>query len=347
MTGGTLERAGAVRLDLPHALGDHCTSSALRDLLRLHGLSWDGRPLSEGMVFGLAGGLGFGFAELDWLVPPIYLIGRSAHFEANLCANLGIGGGLHQTDDPDEGWRLLRTELDEGRPTLIWTDIQELDYLDARYVNSMHAVVACGYDEDAGVALVADNDRDEVQALPLESLARARSSQGFPLPNRHGIWRLEFPAELPPAEEAVAAGVSQGVERMTRVHAEHVPPGLERVEAFVESYPAWPERFGDSLESALRGLRAFVVKAGTGGALCRTLQARFLADAGTLLGDPRLEAMARTYARLALTWVELAEAVRDEDLHAAHAAGAGLLDRIRELEHRGVEEAVRWTEVRA
>jgi Butirosin biosynthesis protein H, N-terminal/Domain of unknown function (DUF4872) len=347
MTGGTIERAGAVRVDLPHTLGDHCTSSALRDLLRFHGLSWDGRPLSEGMVFGLAGGLGLGFAELDWMEPPIYLIGRSAHFEQNLCDNLGIGGGLHQTDDPDEGWRLLKAELDDGRPTLIWTDIQELEYLDARYVNSMHAVVACGYDEEAGIALVADNDRDGLQSCSLDSLRRARSSQGFPVPNRHGLWRLEFPAELPPAADAIETGVRQGIERMTELHAEHVPPGLERVDAFAESYPTWPERFGESLEPALRGLRAFVVKAGTGGTLCRSLQARFLADSSRLLGDPALDAMARTYARLALAWVDLADAVRDDDPRAGHRDGAACLDRIRQLEHRGVEEAVEWVEARA
>ena len=45
------------------------------------------------------------------------------------------------------------------------------------------------------------------------------------------------------------------------------PMGLGAVAAIETAFPTWPERFGEQLPSALRGLRTFVVRAGTGGAV--------------------------------------------------------------------------------
>lgn len=100
---------------------------------------------------------------------------------------------FRQTDDPDEGWAMLRSELDAGRPTMIWADIKHLDYLRVWMHNTMHDIVACSYDLDEGVALIADNDRDELQRCNLESLARARNSKALPGPNRHATWAMRWP----------------------------------------------------------------------------------------------------------------------------------------------------------
>ncbi len=330
------------RLDVAHERGGHCTSSALRDLLRFHGLAWGSRPLSEGMVFGLAGGLGFGFAELPDAEPPIYLIGRSAFLDRNALAALGADATLVQTDDADEGWALLRDELDAGRPALIWADVRELDYLDAKLSNTVHAVVACGYDLGTGTATLLDNDRDDAQVVTLECLARARSSQGFPGPNRHALWQVRYPEALPAPEATLRAGVRAAVDAMRRTSPDHVPAGLERVAAFAESYATWPERFGERLGEVLRALRVFVVKAGTGGACYRSLHARFLQDAADLLGDDGLRDAAVAYARLSGRWVALGEAIREDDATAAHAAGRGHVDTIVAGELAGVEAMERW-----
>lgn len=78
-------------LGFPHRRAGHCGSGALRDLLEYHRLD-DGRgPLSEGAVFGLAGGLGFLFLELPAMSPPVYLVGRTADLERDVSDHLGIG----------------------------------------------------------------------------------------------------------------------------------------------------------------------------------------------------------------------------------------------------------------
>ena len=107
--------------------------------------------------------------------------------------------------------------------------------------------------------------------------------------------------------------------------------------------PAWPERFGERLPSALRGLRTFVVKAGTGGALFRSLHAEFLRDAAALLEDDGLADAAAVYGELSRAWVAAAEASAGEDPAGAHAAATGHVARACALERQGVEAMEAWS----
>jgi hypothetical protein len=92
------------------------------------------------------------------------------------------------------------------------------------------------------------------------------------------------------------------------------------------------------------GLWVFIVKAGTGGAMFRSLQAGFLRESADLLGDARLGHAAGVYEELAGEWVALAGAAataRDGDPAAAHEAGRPHMDAIARLERDGAEAMAR------
>jgi hypothetical protein len=326
----------------PHRRAGHCGSGALRDLLEHNGLSYSDEPLTEGFVFGIAGGVGFYFFELPEMEPPIYLVGRTGELERDFCEHLDVGLDLRETDDPDEGWEVLRDALDRGEPTMVWADIGHLEYLRVRMHNTRHDIVAVGYDEDEGVVFIADNDRDEIQECSFDSLARARGSNAFPGPNRHATWLMDWPAELPPLREATRRAVARTVANMRGggQALSEIPGGvgLEGVDRFGSAYPGWPERFGDKLPAALRGLGVFIVKAGTGGAMFRSLQAQFLVE----LGDVGLRDAAATYTRLAGDWIELARVIRSDDPVAGHAAGVEVVERIVLGERAGIEQLETW-----
>ena len=76
--------AVGVRLDYPHRTGEHCASTALRNLLAHHGTE-----LSEAMVFGLASGLGFFYFKSDAVSPTRMFHGRTPTFEQNLAREHG------------------------------------------------------------------------------------------------------------------------------------------------------------------------------------------------------------------------------------------------------------------
>jgi len=233
---------------------------------------------------------------------------------------------------------------------MVWADIKHLDYLRVRMHNTMHDIVVLGYDTERGVAWVADNDRDEIQACSLESLARARSSDAFPGPNRHATWVMEFPRRLPPPATAVRAGVARAVANMKGggdgLTEGFGAAGLAGVTAFAERYPLWPEAF-DDLGSAMAALRVFIVKAGTGGAMFRSLEAEFLADAAALLGDPGLRHAATQCRVLSEAWRELAGHAGADDSRAAHAAGRASVERIFAYEEMLVRTLERWLETAA
>jgi butirosin biosynthesis protein H-like/uncharacterized protein DUF4872 len=333
----------------PHRRAGHCGSGAFRDLLEYHGLSYFDEPMSEGMVFGLSGALGFFYFEADPFELPVYVLGRTADLETALCEQLHIDLDRRQTEDPQEGWAVLRAALDAGRPTMVWADIKHLDYLNVRLHNTMHDVVVVGYDERRRVAYIADNDRDAIQACSLDSLARARHSSAFPGPNRHMTWLMEFPRALPEPRAAVTEAIHRSVENMAHplpasggLHTGMT--GLEGVRRFVDSFEHWPERFKERLPVALQALGVFIAKAGTGGAMFRSLQAEFLSGSARLLEDARLLAAAQVYDELAAHWRSLAEVARAEDTRAAVGAAAPLVREIAALEHKGVGAMQSWSD---
>jgi hypothetical protein len=322
--------------DFVHRPAGHCGSGALRDVLEHRGLTYGDAPLSEGAVFGLGGGLGAFYIELPEMTPPVYLVGRTGELEHDIAEVLDAELDVRATDDPSEGWAWVAAEIDAGRPPMVWADIAKLDYLRVMLSNTRHDILVVGYDEDEGVAFIADNERDELQRCALDSLAAARNSEGFPGPNRHTTFFYSWPAELPEPAVAVERALRRAVLNMrgdpAAVGSIPGPTGLAAIDAFAAGYPKWPETFGERLESALRGLSVFIVKAGTGGAMFRSLHQTFLADFSELLGSSALADAAAAYAELSGEWVALAARAREGD----HAGGLELVERIRELEHAGV-----------
>ncbi|MBF6137169.1 BtrH N-terminal domain-containing protein [Nocardia puris] len=309
-------------LPYPHQKGGHCGSGALRDLMTWAGLGWGGQ-LSEGLVFTLGGALDFAYLRVDALNPPIYLVGRGADLEVDLLRRLGAKVELRQTDDPVLGWKWVTTELDSGRPVMVWADIAELPYLRVRLRMSRHDIVIVGYDDETRVAYVVDNDRDEIQTVPYDALARARSSTGFPTPTRHATYMVEWPSAAPDLPSMAAAALEQSAATLRHggPSAIAAPPangvsgtGLDGVRCFADDVTRWPDIFGDAdLEAVLRALAAFIEKAGTGGGLFRRLLAQGCVDLADHTRNPHVDAAASAARLAAQSWTRLAQIATSDE----------------------------------
>ncbi|SET95134.1 Butirosin biosynthesis protein H, N-terminal [Marinobacter segnicrescens] len=322
----------------PHQLGGHCGSGALRDLVHWAGLGWDNLPgdglPGEGLVFGLGGGLSFMYTRYPGLTPPLYLVGRNADMELDFCQRLGIETRRQQTDNPDEAWRWIRNEIDEGHPVMVWCDIAELPYLRVRLSNTRHDVVIIGYDDDRNMVFIIDNDREEVQEVPMDAFRRAHGSHGFPGPNRFATYPMRFPARLPDLltcarEAAASAARVLGGEDALLFDASTLPEGsvigsgVEGVRAFADDVITWPHHLPpDELTTAVRSIPVFVEKAGTGGGLFRRLEASFCLDVAQATGDQAFAAAANACHRSAEAWSALGETSRAEkpDIEAVSEA---------------------------
>lgn len=337
--------------DYPHQMGGHCGSGAMRDLLHWQGLGWDGAP-DEGLVFALGGALGLSYLRSSDLTPPLYLVGRGADFEIDLPRRLGGQVEVLTTDDPEEGWSWVRDEIDAGRPSLVWGDIAELPYLRVKLQMSRHDIVAIGYDEAKGIAYVVDNDRAEVQEVPLDAFARARSSTSFPQPTRHCTYRIAWPSELPDLGGAAAEAFRQSADSMRHPSQPGIidltadssgAEGLAAAALLAADVEKWADLPADEVEILLFSLSAFVEKAGTGGGLFRRLLAEGCGDVARLTGDAATADLAQVAGRCAEAWTQTARAGIQRDVETsarldAVVRGASLLpelelDLVEALEH--------------
>lgn len=314
----------------------------MRDLLEHHGLSYAPEPLSEGAVFGLSGALDLRVRMVVDGVPAIDLEGRAGSLETDLCRHLGISGELCLTDDPQAGWQALQAELDAGHPTLVRADLRELDYRGGDRHDTRHAIVVIGYDTDAGIAWVVDQGFPEPQRCSLAALARARASVWGAEPVRHAMLRLRPRRRLADPGDAITAALRRTLSSMRGGNGlpafPNVHSGLAAIDALADGWSQLPEMAGPRLGETLAAMR-FRIRdgGGTGGALYRTLQARFLHEAASLLGAPQLGRAALVCDDLADAWRAVAGASDDPDAKLAHRIAGAWVQRVRALEHSHVE----------
>lgn len=313
-----------ILLDYPQRVAGHCGSGALRDLVEWAGLGWEEVP-SEGLVFGMAGGLGFTYLRTSGLTPPVYLVGRSDQFEVDLATRLGAEVEVRRTDDPVTGWHWVRREFQHGRLVLLWAHIAELSYLKVRLQMGRHDIVVIGYDDDTETAFAVDNDPTEVQEVPCEARARARASRSFPMPTRHTTYFLSWPDILPDLRPTAASALVASVENMQSAATAIIPDtsalpsdavaaaGISGVAAFAEDVDRWPGLMAEpELDGTLRALPAFVEKAGTGGGLFRRLQAKFCFEAAQLTDCAEVARAGTALLHCADTWSAVAAAGRGD-----------------------------------
>jgi hypothetical protein len=256
-----------------HVPGNHCGSTALRNLLRFHGA-----PVSEELAFGLGAGPCFYYLALDDQSPSRFTNGRTGRLEEAFLRLTGVPLRLRTADDPGESWRLAAATVDDGRPAILLTDLYHLDH----YGNSAHfpghAVVLTGYDSEA--AYVSDTAFTELQRTSLEGLARARHEQ-------HPFYPLSgHMVDLPPGDEisvealhaAAPAAIEQAAGLMLEPDLGELE-GLPALRRFAAEVGEWPQAVDDWRWCARFNYQV-IERRGTGGGNFRSMYSRFLAEVG-------------------------------------------------------------------
>jgi hypothetical protein len=273
-----------------HVPGNHCGSTALRNMLAHAGVE-----LTEEMAFGLGAGAGFYYVVVDGQKPSRFFNGRTAQLEQQFCELTGLPLELETFEDAEASWAAARDAVDDGRPPLLITDLYYLDH----YGNSAHfpghAVVLAGYDDE--LSYLSDTAFDELQTTRLENLARARHG-------RHPIFQLDghmlavpAGAELFDPSEAAPTAIARAAKQMLEPV---MPPfdGLAALERFASEVADWPEDVEDWQWCARFGYQV-IERRGTGGGNFRLMYSRFLAEAG-------FEAQSRLALDASTRWTELA-----------------------------------------
>jgi hypothetical protein len=313
-----------------HTPGNHCGSTALRNLLAFHGIE-----ISEEMAFGLGAGAGFYYLALDDTSPSRWFNGRTARLEESFRDLTGAALELRTFPAGDErAWESARAEVDAGNPALLLTDIYYLDHYGSSAHFPGHAVVLAGYDEE--VAQLSDTGFADLQTTRLENLAKARHSGHPAYPLEGHMFTVSAAVDRERLEGAIPRAIEQAAREMLEPTFGEFA-GLPAVERLAAEAGSWPETVAD-WQWCARFAYQVIERRGTGGGAFRLMYSRFLAEAG------REEAPLAAAA--AAAWTELARA-----FHAASERedpDPSLWHKVDQSAHQVAEaETHLWTELSA
>ncbi len=277
-----------------HVPGNHCGSTAVRNVLAFHGLE-----ISEEMAFGLAAGACFYYIVIDGTSPSRFTNGRTSRLEEQFVELTAAPLEQRTFEDREQAWEAARAVVDGGSPALLLTDLYYLDHYGKSAHFPGHAVVLAGYDDE--VAYLSDTAFDELQTTRLENLADARYSRQPMFPLSGHMYSLREGAELGDLSAAIPAAVARGAERMIEPPLGEYEglPGLRRLAAEIGDWPdttedwQWCARFNYQV----------IERRGTGGGNFRRMYASFLEEAGYAEAELASEASG--------LWTELAGALRE------------------------------------
>lgn len=297
-------------------VGKHCETSALKTAFDNRGLR-----LSEEMLFGLGGGIGFIYWYMKMMAVPMVggRNGKSEDFAGSICQRLGAEFSFAETASAVKGYATLKEILRGGDPAVCYGDMVYLPYAemdeDAHFGG--HVFLVYGIDEDQNLAYIWDNPRQPF-TVGLDDLAHARGSKFPPFQPHHRLLKIKYPTKLPELSGAIRDAVASSVSLMTRPPLKNF--GLPGMLKWAGILPDWPTQFpGAAIIDVLVNLFTFIEIGGTGGGAFRPMYARFLEEAAAVTGDARYRQAAGPVRHCAEAWSRIAAAALPDDYPALGA----------------------------
>jgi hypothetical protein len=284
-------------------IGKHCETTALKRALDYHGLS-----LSEEMLLGLGGGIGFIYWYMKMMPAPFVgsRSGKGTDFVTNLCRRIGARVTVMETSSAKKGYAELKALLSVGEPVVVYGDMAYLPYFALPEVAHFggHVFVVFGLDEEADKVHIYDRSKKPV-TVTIDDLARARGSKFPPFPPKHRLLRLGYPTRLENLEAGIKESIRECCQGMLKPPITNL--GLKGMENWSKLLINWPKQFtGLNLLGALMNGFIYIETGGTGGSAFRPMYAKFLKEASKVINQPALNEVAELMRQSAAVWSQIA-----------------------------------------
>lgn len=284
-------------------VGKHCETTALKRVLDYHGIY-----LSEEMLLGLGGGIGFIYWYMK-MMPYPFVGGRNgkvAEFAVTICKRLGAEVTVMETASAKRGYEELKALLRDGEPEIVYLDMAYLPYFgvpeEAHFGG--HSAVVFGLDEESDKVHIYDRGKNPV-TVSIADLARARGSKFLPFPPKHRLLKIKYPAQISNLSTGIKDGILECCHNMLKPPIKNI--GLAGMQKWAEMVVKWPEQFKDlNLLGALMNGFMYIEIAGTGGSAFRSMYARFLEEASSVISRPALKEVAEMMRLSAGIWSQIA-----------------------------------------
>jgi hypothetical protein len=279
-----------------HRTGNHCGSSAIRDLLDFHGIL-----LSEAFCFGLGSGLGISYLTPSGAPVPYMVHVRSLGFEERVLQTFAPSMAWSTFASADVAMGVLEERLDAGFPALLLTDIFHLPYYGSRTHFPGHAIMAWGRSRESGDVFVTDTERPGLLAVPRDKLALARFSSQEPFRHQGNMYSPDSLQLTGSLCEAARAAVRCNAELLMNGT---LCSGIAALGHWREQLPLWASE-ADWRWTA-RFAYQLIERRGTGGGGFRKMYADFLDELALLDDDIRRSTLPALMRESAAAWTQLA-----------------------------------------
>lgn len=306
--------------------GIHPETATMTNVLANQGFvsPHDGRPLSEALVLGIAGGLGCGYIlwEFKKYDAAILVMGfqnkwnYTSEFMQHFCSRVGVQAEFLETGGAKTAVTQLDDALANGRFPIAWVDQEKLPYFYLRPMYSGcfgHFVTIFG--QENGSYLLDDRSQKPL-TVDGDLLSQARGRIGS---YKNRLLLLQNNGNDFDLPGAVMAGLEDCVDYLSQSSQTFALPVYKKwanMMTDTKNKKGWPVVFKEKvgLYSTLRSLHEGIKLFGTAGGGLRAVYADFLEEAESILALPALGDTAKQYRQVAGLWGAFADAVLPDEI---------------------------------
>ncbi len=286
-----------IEINFNHKMAAHCETGTVQALLNHSGLD-----ISEAMVFGIAGGIFFGYFESSNFPFPTFIVrNKPGSIRTNISKRLGVKWNSRKFKSSQAGEAALDELIKKKIPTAAQVDFYYMEYMPGwiRVHINVHFVNIIGLNETQ--YLISDSYHPKKALLDKTTFTKARFVGGHMAPKGFLFYPVTIPENID-FEKAIRKGIKKAAHDMTRLPVPFI--GIKGIRKFAKKVTGWPElaRDIDHLSHEIMKINVLLEDQGTGGAGFRFLYATFLQQASQKLNDPQLETMSKRMMEIGDNW---------------------------------------------
>ncbi len=283
-----------------HIMAAHCESGTVAAIVSHHGFK-----ISEPMVFGISGGIFFGYLRTPMMDFPIFVVrSRPGEIRKKFADRTGIKFKTRTYRNQKDAERELDKLLDQNQPVAVQVDFFYMNYFPAWYrihIN-VHYVTIIG--REGNKYLVSDSYHPQIAEIERDALLKGRFAGGPMAPKGFMFYPVHIP-EKTDLEKATIDGIKGATFNMLKIPLPFL--GVKGIRRFADKIVEWPGYARDENQLADKIFRITVLleDQGTGGGGFRFLYASFLQEASKLLNYPRLDDFSKEIMGIGDGWREI------------------------------------------
>lgn len=286
-----------IELPFEHKMAAHCETGTVTALLNHAGMQ-----LTEPLVFGIGGGIFFGYLKSSDLPFPMFILrSRPGEIRQKISKRLGVKFKEQQFRSPESGQAALDAAIREGHPTAVQVDFFYMDYMPEwqRVHINAHYIIVFGM--NGSTYHVSDSYYKQRSQLDRHKMLTARFAGGMMAPKGMMFYPTYIP-ENPDYEKAIITGIRKACFNMLRLPIPFL--GIKGIHKFADKLTEWPQlaRDTEDLSDRVMKINVFLEDQGTGGGGFRYMYATFLQQAAGIVKDDRLNTMSKQMMEIGDKW---------------------------------------------